>query len=204
LNPYLYNPVVASDGVDALLVWENATTTNPFIQGARVLDDGTVTSLITVNNAPEAQDFPEVAWDGSQYVTLYQDLRNITFFLDERSDIFGTRLEADGTLIDPAGFGVYTSGFPDTDPAVAAANGASLLTAANFHNTSPYMSYRIDLTLMEDGLPTPTPTLTSTATATPPSPSPTPTPTGPPPLPSATPTTIPSPDFTVYLPFAIR
>ncbi len=165
LGSFLYNPDVASDGTDAFVVWENAGADD--INGARVMNDGTVLSSVVVNGQPETQDAPAIGWDGTQYVVLFQDLRDITFFLDERSDVYGTLVDGSGNVVDPVGFGVFTAPLSEIHPAVAGANGIALLSAGIFRAEAGFMSYRIGYSLLGAELPTPTPTNTPTSTHTP-------------------------------------
>jgi hypothetical protein len=195
LNPYTFDPAVAADGTNSEVLWENAGSGD--VQGARVLPGGTVEPIVGIGAQPETQDQPAVAWDGTQYVSLYQDLRNITFFLDERSDVYGTLVDADGQVVDPLGFPVWNSVFPEINPVVAGSGGVTLMAAGLFRAETGYMAYRIGYSLLGSDLPTPTPTktptitLTPTVTNTPPAPTPTDTPTPTPTegnLPSPTPT----------------
>ncbi len=228
LNPFLFDPSVASDGTDFLIAWENSGSDD--LQGAIVLSDGNVQPVITISDAPDRQYAPAAAWNGVVYTVLYQDLRNNSFFLDERSDIYGTRVDSDGMVLDPNGFPVQNAPVPEIDPAITALNGVSLLAASVFQNFSPYMAYRVGVVLMGDTLPTPTPTHTPTETPTPtatatptatptstqtPEPSVTPTPTNTlTPEPSSTAETSPTPtpsetppssgEFLDYLPFVSR
>lgn len=165
--PYLYNPDLATDGTDTLIVWENASASNPSVQGARVLADGSVTAVVTVNNADRGQDYPVAAWDGTQYVALFQDQRSAPFFLDRRTDIYGTQIGQDGTVIDPLGFPVWEGPAPEIHPAIAGSGGVTWLSAAVFRTEAGYMSYRIGYSVIGGQLPTPTPSPTPTATATP-------------------------------------
>ncbi len=138
LNPFRYDPAVASDGTDALVIWEEGD-----ISGARVLADGTVLPGFTVSAANEDRDEPALAWDGTQFVSLYADRRNNTFFLDERSDVFGTRVDAAGTVVDPGGFAVFEAEAPNINPSVTGAGGTALLAAAVFRPEAPYVAYRV-------------------------------------------------------------
>jgi hypothetical protein len=201
LNPFFYRPDVASDGADALVVFEDANPpANHDLLGARVLGDGTVGPVIGVNTLPESQDTPAIAWDGAQYVVVYQDLRKITFFLDERSDVFGTLLNQTGGVIDPQGFPIYETVVPEISPAVSGSGGVSLIAASLFRTETGFMAYRIGYSLLGDELPTPTPTNTPSETFTP-------TPTDPPPTETPTPTPtqpIPPGAFRIHLPVVIR
>jgi hypothetical protein len=221
LNPFFYNPATGSDGIDSLVIWHDSGSDD--IEGARVLGDGTVLPTFTIIGTAEVQKNPALVWDDTRYVALYQDLRNASFFLDERSDIFGTRLDAEGDILDPDGFPVYSSWIPEIDPAVSGANGVALLASAIFRDTAPYMSYRVGVDVMGEPLPTPTPTNTPTETALPsatptstatftvsPSPTSTSTPTATQitdPSATPTPTEISPPGeerFLNYIPFVIR
>jgi hypothetical protein len=143
LGPFFYDPDVASDGTDSLVIWEDNGAGD--IGGAQVFSDGSIGSLINVSTAAEAQDNPAVAWDGTQYFSMYEDLRAITFFLDGRTDIFATRLDASGTVLDPDGFAAFNDLNAEIDPAVSGAGGVSLLAAAVFRPDAPDAAYRIGL-----------------------------------------------------------
>jgi len=134
LNPFYYTPEVASDGAAALVAWVDSVPGEDDVRAARVSSDGSVGPPFTVSGAFEEQNEPALAWDGTQYVALYEDLRDATFFLDERSDVFGTRLTADGTVLDPAGFPVFDTEVPEIGPAVTGAGGVALLAASVFHD----------------------------------------------------------------------
>lgn len=152
LASFLYDPDLATDGTNALVIWEDSGTDN--IGGARVLNDGSVESLIIVSEAPEAQDNPALTWNGTQYVALYEDLRNISFFLDKRTDIFGTRITPTGTPVDPEGFAVFDASDAEIDPALAGANGITLLAGSIFRSEAPYAAYRIGLCSLVEAIQT--------------------------------------------------
>jgi hypothetical protein len=90
---------------------------------------------------------PRVAWDGSQFVAVFNDQKNrfapLTLDqLDARSDLFGMRVSATGTVIDPAGFAFSISPAAEATPNVAAANGVSLVLGSIMRN-APLDAYRI-------------------------------------------------------------
>src|SRR5690606_32845709 len=72
-------PAVASDGTTAFAVWHGDD-----VRGRTVEPDGTLGSTITVSGAAGRQSDAAIGWDGTQYVTLYEDLRNATSHLDLR------------------------------------------------------------------------------------------------------------------------
>jgi hypothetical protein len=148
LNPYFYAPAAASDGGDALVIWEDSGDDD--ISGVRVLADGTVLPIPTVNSAPESQNEPALTWDGGQYVALYEDLREITFFIDERPDIYATRVDGSGNVVDPDGFPVYRGKLPNQDPAVSGNNRISVLVGSIFQDEAPFAAYRIAVRLLDE------------------------------------------------------
>ncbi|MEJ2555363.1 MAG: Ig-like domain-containing protein [Anaerolineae bacterium] len=188
-----YNPAVAASGNLALVVWEDPRVSNSDwnIYGRRLQADGTLldsNSGIPIVTAPKNQGRAALAWDGSQFVAAYEDMRAVTFFLDRRTDIFATRVDPAGQVLDPDGFAVFNGAVPEIFPAVAGANGQALLTGAIYRDEPLYAAYRAGLRISGSGPfpPTDTPTATSAATATAtltPSPTATSSPT-----PSATPT----------------
>ena len=64
--------------------------------------------------------------------------------LDARSDIFGMRINANGTIVDPKGFVFSNSPLAETAPNVASAGGGvSLMAASLMRNEAPLVNYRI-------------------------------------------------------------
>jgi len=126
---------------------------------------------IQVTSAPNDQFVPSVAWNGSEYVIAYEDYRNVIYLDKPVSDIYGTRLGSDGTVMDPSGFVIANDFIPEMQPVVAALNGSYLIGYADFKYLAPYAAYRINVRYGQaGGLPTPEPsrTPTNTPTATPP------------------------------------
>jgi len=140
----LYTPAVASDGSNALIVWRDSRNgaSNIDVYGRLVLPDGTMQPEIAVASEQYNQDRPAVAWTGSEYVVVYQDKRNIPFFFDTRSDIYATRLDATGQLLDPEGFPVTNESVPEVSPTTTGGGGVGLLGASLFQSQSPFTSYR--------------------------------------------------------------
>jgi hypothetical protein len=143
LNPYLYRPEVAWNGTEGLVVYYDANSDDDKVLGSRIFANRTAGPPFTVADFNDEQNFPVVAWDGEQYVTLYEDLREVTFFLDERSDVYGTRLSATGAVLDPTGFEVFGDPLSEVNAAVTGAGGVALLAASDFREAPPYVAYRV-------------------------------------------------------------
>jgi len=184
-----YNPDVATNGATALVVWSDprAGNSNWNIYGRRLQSDGALldtSAPLAISTAPNNQGLPAAAWDGNQFVVAYEDRRAMTFFMDPRTDIFATRVNANGQVLDPDGLAIFSDGMPEIFPAAAGANGQALLAASVYRNVSPHLAYRVGLRILGGG--TVAPTLTPTN-------SPTPAPTNTPALtPTNTPTLAPT------------
>jgi hypothetical protein len=166
------NPSVGSSGDTALVVWEDPRVSNSDwnLYGRRVSSDGTLLDSNTgfaVNTAPNNQMRAAVAWDGNQFVVAFEDQRANTFFLDPRTDIFATRVDASGQVLDPNGFAVMNSSTPEIFPDASGGNGQAILAASVYREAVPYAAYRIGLRVLGAGavLPTETPANTPTGTS---------------------------------------
>jgi hypothetical protein len=204
-----YLPAVAASADTALVVWEDPRAGNADwnIYGRRIQADGTLLDSntgIPIVTAPNNQGRADVAWDGNQFIAIYEDKRAVTYFMDTRTDIFASRVALSGALLDPAGFAVLNAAVPEIFPDVAGGNGQALLTASVYRDVAPYMAYRLAVRTLDAGTTPPTPTATTTAgpptptatnTVAPPGPSPQPTNTRPPKI-TPTPTSSPAPTAT--------
>ncbi|MEO0079883.1 MAG: hypothetical protein ABIK44_04315 [candidate division WOR-3 bacterium] len=92
-----YAPAVAFDGTNYLVVWETYQNRNDDIYGARVTPDGIVldSSGIPISIAASDQGSPAVAFDGTNYLVVWEDYRSGGY-----SDIYGARVRPDGTVFD--------------------------------------------------------------------------------------------------------
>jgi len=94
-------PAVAFDGTNSLVIWADYRDSTRFhIHGARVAPDGTVRdpSGITITTVPGVHYAPAIAFDGANYLVVWQDTRSGTDW-----DIYGTRVSPQGDVLDPAG-----------------------------------------------------------------------------------------------------
>jgi len=110
--------------------------------------DGSVQPAINLTPWIGNQYRPRVAWDGYQFVVVYNEQRNrfapsTLDQLDARSDLYGMRLSAAGTIVDPKGFAFSLSSTGEAYPNVAASGGVSVITGSVVRNESPYAAYRV-------------------------------------------------------------
>ena len=169
ISPIGYIPTVATDGTTALVAWQNRRESNSDLYGRRVLSDGTLLGSNALVTAPNNQKRASAAWDGTQFVLIYEDQRNNTLFYDPSTDVYATRVDVSGAVIDQDGFPVFNDLMPAIFPDTDGANGYALLAASFYRDIAPYLAYRVGMRLLGDGgsWPTATPTGTPTVTFTP-------------------------------------
>jgi hypothetical protein len=96
------NPSVAFDGTNYLVVWDDygSGTFETDIYGVRVNQSGIPidASSITISTADNGQLRPDIAFDGTNYLVVWFDKR-----ISNASDIYGTRIDTNGTVLDPSG-----------------------------------------------------------------------------------------------------
>jgi len=109
-------PSVAFDGTNYLAVWQCSRNDSGDIYGARVSPAGIVLdpSGIAISTAIDSQRLPTVAFDGTDYLVVWQDRRN-----GPEYDIYGTRVSPSGTVLDPAGIAISTATGNQCAPSVA-------------------------------------------------------------------------------------
>jgi hypothetical protein len=91
----------------------NATTFAE--EAAAIVSDGTSPSGVT------ERSHPKVAFDGTNFLVVWQDGRNAT------EAIYGAHVTPAGQVIEPQGLRISASPFPQTAPAVAAENNEALV-----------------------------------------------------------------------------
>jgi len=77
---------------------------------------------IVVCSASDLQEWPEVAFDGTNFLVVWQDFRS-----GKRYDIYAARVRPDGTVLDKDGFAVATQPHNQGRPDVAFASGRYLI-----------------------------------------------------------------------------
>ncbi|RME60991.1 hypothetical protein D6779_00990, partial [Candidatus Parcubacteria bacterium] len=121
LNPEgLMIPVTGSitdvvwNGEVVFLVWDEGYS-DLDIYGARMRPNGEILDPegILISNAPDTQELPGVAWDGSNFLVVWNDYRSgelcdIPAFDPWRCpDLYAARVSPDGEVYDPEGIPVY-------------------------------------------------------------------------------------------------
>jgi Secretion system C-terminal sorting domain len=112
-----YSPAIAFDGSNYLVVWQDARNDPGDIYGARVDQDGNVLdpACIAISTANNSQAYPSIAFDGNNYLVVWQDLRNS----NTSWDIYGARVSRAGVVLDQGGIAIFTDALPELYPAVA-------------------------------------------------------------------------------------
>ena len=125
-------PVVASDGTDFLVVWEDGRASATDIYGTRVLANGTVSTPAGVAycTATGEQSYPSLAFMGTQYLVAWEDDRSGS------SDVYAVRVARTGTRVGAAnGFAIASGTLSQWRPAVASDGTRALVAyveAVNF------------------------------------------------------------------------
>jgi hypothetical protein len=91
------NPSTASDGTNYLVVWQDSANSQKNIWGIRVDSTGTLidTEAFPISLAQSDQEYPMVAYDGNDYIVVWQDNRNGVDY-----DIYGAKVSIDGSVVD--------------------------------------------------------------------------------------------------------
>jgi hypothetical protein len=110
------SPKVTASGTNFFALWRGGGV----VYGARLSSTGTVqgTNGIPITFGPNAQWRPAVAFNGSNYLVVWEDERHTTMTLDD-THLYGTRVTRAGTVLDPSGIDIGPAVARGT-PAVAA------------------------------------------------------------------------------------
>jgi PKD repeat protein len=150
---------LASSGSVALITQSQELTSGveTDLLGRLIAPDGTVQPYINLTPWEGNQYRPRVAWDGAQFVVLWQDQRvaldgdSGLEQIDARSDLMGMRVSPSGVVVDPQGFVFSNSPIGEAYPNVAGSGGKTLIAASFMRNEPPLANYRIGYELLGAG-----------------------------------------------------
>ncbi len=110
-------PAVAFDGVNYFVVWDyyESGGSNTNVYGTRVSQLGYILDSlgILISTAAYGQFDPSVAFDGTNYLAIWEDTRE-----DPYSDIYGTRISPTGAILEPNSIPICTAENEHVDPSV--------------------------------------------------------------------------------------
>ncbi len=128
-----WSPGLAFDGTDFLVVWGDRRSGPCDIYGTRVTPAGVVldSSGIAISTAADDQWSPALAFDGTNFLVVWQDSRSGSH------DIYGTRVTPGGVVLDTLGIAVSTAAKNQRDPALAF-DDTNFLVVWEDYRSSPY------------------------------------------------------------------
>jgi hypothetical protein len=115
------DPKIAMANDRALVVWhDNSVFQNSRIEGRLVTPDGGfLGGEILIADGPEHEYYPGAAWSGSEFAVAWMDFNHLLDIEQPRADVWATRLDLDGLVLDPGGFRLTDSPGPDDAPVLA-------------------------------------------------------------------------------------
>ena len=129
------HPAIAFDGASFLVVWQDFRRGYAFdIYGTRVSPQGTVLDPagLMISNDPNEQLYPALAFDGANFLVVWQDNRNHV----DAPDIYGARVTREGEVLDSAGLAINTAPHPKNAPAVGFDNANFLVVWCDIRDSS--------------------------------------------------------------------
>jgi hypothetical protein len=108
-------PSIAFDGSHYMVVWQDHRNGSFDICGARVDQSGTILDPagIAISDTGDEQKNPAIAFDGTNYLVVWQDTRN------DSGDIYGSRVNQSGIILDTTGISISTAMGRQFCPAIA-------------------------------------------------------------------------------------
>lgn len=120
-------PAVAFDGTGFLVVWADAGAGGSDIRAIKVDQTGRqLAAGFTVSAAPRDQLRPAVAFDGDNFLVVWEDWRGT-----DAPDVYGARVSRSGAVLDPAGIAILAGPGRQTAPAVAFGGGRYVVAVQN-------------------------------------------------------------------------
>jgi hypothetical protein len=117
-------PSIASNGGDYAIAYSSSpfSSANEAYLAALTTAGSSQFAPERMSNSSNAQLSPTVAFDGTNFLAVWEDFRHAA----NATDIFGTRIAPDGTILDPTGIAISTTPTGAVKPKVSF-NGTSYL-----------------------------------------------------------------------------
>ncbi len=155
---------MASDGQDFLVVYTRYLGSDQLntIYGRRISGTGQLLGAeFQISPSPGNQTVPAIAFDGSNYLVVWQGNPEGTGDAEETTEIAGTRVTTAGVVLDPAGIAIAQGPGEQSHPAVAFGAGQYLVAwqdaraySNNFNRYRDIRGARLSVDgVLIDGLP---------------------------------------------------
>lgn len=133
-------PSIAFGGSNYLVVWAQDTGSRSDICGVRVSPSGSVLDSFDIGicRAAYSQQRPTVAFDQSNYRVVWQDCRS-----NSHGDIYGTRVDTSGTVLDPLGIELIDEPYWRLSPRICGGPGGQALIVHHGFAGQPYNTCRV-------------------------------------------------------------
>ncbi|MEQ1728372.1 MAG: hypothetical protein ABL982_08305 [Vicinamibacterales bacterium] len=134
-------PVMASDGVEALVLWSETAG----LYADAVSSSGAQRSLPRLIDAAPARA-PTVVFDGTRYVAAWETMQP-----DASWDVVGAQLDSDGGLVDGGITSLASASTDELNPELAAGDGVVALVYSRWDDRSFARTDRVHFRLLEGG-----------------------------------------------------
>ncbi|MBK7862705.1 MAG: tandem-95 repeat protein [Archangiaceae bacterium] len=156
---FRYHPALGASGATFLLAWEALSGSDIDVVGMRVDGAGNGVLTIQLGTGPQAQSYPAVAGDGTNFQVVWQDATNGA----TNRDLYGRRVSAaTGALLDASPFVVSNGSTDELAPALASSGSRAFLVAYQAFAVGPNAA-RARARTLANAPPTATPTSASVA-----------------------------------------
>ncbi len=114
-------PDIFFDGTNYFVAWQERSPSFFDINGTRVSTSGTVLDPggIAISTAIFDQEYPSIAFDGTNYLVVWQDLRFFHGYDRNDYDIYCSRVSTSGVVLDPNGLVLPTICYHQFNPDIA-------------------------------------------------------------------------------------
>jgi len=135
-----WGPAVASDGANFLVVWSDLRSGED-IYGCRVTPEGIPLDpqAIPISTAANEQEYPAVAFDGTNFLVVWEDYRDSS----DGPDIYGCRVTPGGDVLDRQGIPISTEVFGQRSAAVSFGGASFLVVWADWRNDGDIYGCRV-------------------------------------------------------------